>query len=205
MSSVECESLDLVQKFIDYLYTVKSSEMLAGIDKQNLETFYIEYLDSIKQTNSCGINNEQLYVVDRTSFFNAISYIVNNYSTGVIALQDKHSEWVTTDKRNTLIVYHKLSIKSYLQNVAYETEVDRCDCYPTEKESAIVNYGRQTNINYFELKDLIYPVLSSNSCCCKFMELIEDRFNDTKVLTDIDINEFLDSLKKEYPRKVKKL
>lgn len=197
---------DYVQNFINYLYEVKSSEMLSGINKENLEVFYREYLNYIKKINNSSITEEQIYMVDRTSIFNAICYIVNNYSDDMTALQQKYSEWERTGQWSTLIVYHKLSIKSDVDRCTFITEVDRDGCYPDEEiGGVIVNYGKQTYINYYELKDLIYPILSSDSYCCKLMELIEDRFNDTKVLMDTDVNELLDSIKKKSPRKVKRL
>ena len=199
------EKVDYVQNFIDYLYEVKSSEMLAGISKESLEAFYGEYLNYINESNDISDNSETLYMIDRNSIFNAICYVVNNYSSSMTALQDKHSEWVNAYECSTLIVYHKLVIKSYLQNVSFETEVDRCDYVPDSKDLAIVNYGKQTYIDYYELKDLIYPVISSNSYCCELMELIDDKFNDVKVLTDTDVCEILNLVKKKNPRKVKRI
>jgi len=198
MFSVKREDVECIKKFIDYLYVQKSEEMLSGVNKNELETVFAEYIGDNKV--SC---DNQLYRIDRNSIFGVICYIVNNYCSGMTALQDKHSEWIETGEWNTLVVYHKLSVKSYSKNVYFETEVDRCGCFPEEKRQAIVNYGKQTYINYFELKEVIYPLLSSNSYCVMLMELIEERFKDAKVLTATDVLDIFEDVKKARNEKVK--
>lgn len=215
--------IDYIQKFIDYLYDTKSRENITKFSKERIEVLLNEFLENTKEEQYFHkkehikkemkrkereqiYGHERLYKVDRNSVFNAISYIVNNCSDDMNAVQQKYSEWERTGGWSTLIVYHKLSIKSDIDSRIFIAEVDRDWCYPDEEiGGVIVDYGKQTYIDYFELKNSLYPILNKNPYCTEFMKLIEDRFNDTKILTAIDVEELLNLVKNIRKTKVKKL
>ena len=131
-------------------------------------------------------------MIDRKLIYNSLSYIINNYEDNILAKQEYEKTWSRSNEWSELYGYHNLIIETENNKLCFKTLVDSEGCYPDEEYCGVyVDMNKDTKICFFDLKKTIIPIIKSCMYVEKFMNAIENLYNQNANIPLFEIEEIL--------------
>lgn len=216
------KDIEYIQLFIDYLYEKRSSKSLEEISEKELEEILQEFLETsielqqkekekIEQKRKEQIEKskrsefEKSCVIDRRLILNSLAYIINHYEENISAKLEKEKEWSRSPQWSELIGYHKLIINYNDKEIYFKSKIDSYGCYPDEEYCGVyIDMNKHTDICFFELKNVLSPVLKNSNYLLGFMNSIEEMYTKKQNITSEDILQLIVDISNDekYKRKV---
>lgn len=195
-----------IQMFIDYLYERRSSKELEKINEKQIDKIIEEFLEITKELQEQRkreietekqkrIEEEKIQkfqkscLIDRKLIYNSLSHVINNYEEGMTCKKEKEICGFSA--------YHKLIIEKGEKREVYEELIDHDDSYPDEFYEGNLNMNKDTDICFFNLKRRISYIIEDSIYPKKFINMIEELYNEKKNITVDDIHQILVELNNE--------
>lgn len=226
-SSKEHEEINTsyIQYFIDFLYDKRSSNSLYKITNEELENILQEFLlitRELQQQRKEEIAEkiaerlrykkrlefEKSCIIDRKLIYNSLTYIINHYEDNITATQEYKDDCSRSSQWSEFYAYHNLLIEYGDNKIYFKTEVDHDGCYPDEEYCGIsVDFNKDTNICFFDIKKVIIPIINNYIYVKQFMDMIEILYNEKNNISIDDIQQILALISNDRKvlKKVKKL
>lgn len=202
-------NISYIQYFIDFLYEKRSNNLLYNISSDNLEIILQEFLLITKDLQQqrkeeiakkieerlCHkkrLEFEDSCMIDRKLIYNALTYIINHYEENIIATQEYKDDCSRSSQWSEFYAYHNLIIQYDSNKICFETQVDHDGCYPDEEYCGVsINFNKDTNICFFDLKKTINPIINNCVFVEKFMNMVENLYNENMNISLDDIQQIL--------------
>ncbi len=192
-----------LEEYFNYLFKERIKDNKEEIDEEYLEKVTNDFIENTKDEQKCYQNSKkedstdviEEYMnnceVERTSFFKAIGYIINNY-TDIKAIEKIDEEKNSFEKFNSLKVTHSIILSSDKYEFANKTiEYNKTISYPKNFNEKLVDYANYNSIIECLGDDLI------NNCIIldDFLSNIYDMFLETQKVEKEDVVELLECYK----------
>lgn len=213
---IKNDALDYVRCFIEYLNTKRIEEKLYTIDDTKLEELLNHYI-KIKESNiqtrhNCRMEyinqltseklekeRQEKCMIDRTSFFSALVYLLNHDNTFEFNAFQKYENIIEETNGGPIIKsYHTISAHTLLHKVKASSKIASTKVlYGTDLNEVKIDFDNNNLINFYKFKEQIIILYTNSILVKEFIDKLEEIYLSKFEITEEDILTILADIRNE--------